>query len=182
MINVCSGRLDSLYYAAKLHIFHQTAKKKQKKPSLTNGIALAGPCELIAGESGSPLLRGFSPPALPHPWSAYSFFPSLFCCFSFYSYFCSVIKDIWLMTSFALNNLWTYLQGLSLSQHDREWLANKLIMPKEKTATLSAEERKAEFLKLAGIWSETEEGEEYYQMMKHRNEGRPLNREINLDD
>ena len=45
------------------------------------------------------------------------------------------------MTSFALNNLWTYLQGLSLSQDDREWLANKLIMPKEKTATLSAEER-----------------------------------------
>ena len=33
------------------------------------------------------------------------------------------------MTSFALNNLWTYLQGLSLSQSDREWLANKLIMP-----------------------------------------------------
>ncbi len=35
------------------------------------------------------------------------------------------------MTSFALNNLWTYLQGLSLSQNDREWLANKLIMPRE---------------------------------------------------
>ena len=86
------------------------------------------------------------------------------------------------MTTFALNNLWAYLQGLSLSQDDREWLANKLIMPKEKTATLSAEERKAEFLKMAGIWSETEEGEEYYQMMKHRNDGRPLNREINLDD
>ena len=33
------------------------------------------------------------------------------------------------MTTFALNNLWTYLQGLSLSQNDREWLANKLIMP-----------------------------------------------------
>ena len=27
-----------------------------------------------------------------------------------------------------------------------------------------------------------EEGEEYYEMMKHRNDGRPLNREINLDD
>jgi len=81
------------------------------------------------------------------------------------------------MTTSALNNLWTYLQGLSLSKDDREWLANKLIMPKEKTATLSAEERKAEFLKLAGIWSETEEGEEYYQMMKHRNDGRPLNRD-----
>ena len=39
----------------------------------------------------------------------------------------------WLMTTFALNNLWAYLQGLSLSQNDREWLANKLIMPKENT-------------------------------------------------
>ena len=37
------------------------------------------------------------------------------------------------MTTFALNNLWAYLQGLSLSQSDREWLANKLIMPKENT-------------------------------------------------
>ena len=55
-------------------------------------------------------------------------------------------------------------------------------MPKEKTIELSPEERKAEFLKMAGIWSDTEEGEEYYQMMKHRNDGRPLNREIILDD
>lgn len=86
------------------------------------------------------------------------------------------------MTTFALNNLGTYLQGLSLSQNEREWLADKLIMPKEKTAELSAEERKAEFLKIAGIWSETEEGEAYYQMMKHRNDDRPLNRDINLDD
>ncbi len=30
------------------------------------------------------------------------------------------------MTSVALNNLWTYLQGLSLSQKDRHWLAGKL--------------------------------------------------------
>ena len=41
----------------------------------------------------------------------------------------------WLMTTFALNNLWNYLQGLSLSQSDREWLANKLIMPKDANAT-----------------------------------------------
>jgi len=86
------------------------------------------------------------------------------------------------MTTFALNNLWAYLQGLSLSQTAREWLANKLIMSKEKAVDLSAEERKAKFLKIAGIWSKTEEGEEYYQMMKHRNDERPLNREINLDD
>ncbi|MBR5061887.1 MAG: hypothetical protein IKX24_07060 [Prevotella sp.] len=31
------------------------------------------------------------------------------------------------MTTVALNNLWTYLQGLSLSQKDRNWLAGKLI-------------------------------------------------------
>lgn len=86
------------------------------------------------------------------------------------------------MTTFALNNLWTYLKGLSLTQSEREWLANKLIMPKDSVSELSAEERKAKFLKMAGIWSESEEGEEYYQMMKHRNDGRPANREVNLDD
>ena len=86
------------------------------------------------------------------------------------------------MTTFALNNLWTYLQGLSLSQSDREWLANKLIMPKEKENGLSAEERKTRFLRLAGIWSESEEGEEYYQMMKHRNDDRPANRIVDIDD
>ena len=86
------------------------------------------------------------------------------------------------MTTFALNNLWTYLQGLSLSQSDREWLANKLIMVKEEIPELTAEERKARFLELAGIWSEDAEGEEYYQMLKHRNDGRPQNRDINFDD
>lgn len=86
------------------------------------------------------------------------------------------------MATFALNNLWTYLQGLSLSQSDREWLANKLIMPKETAPNTSADEKMQEFLSMEGIWSEDAEGEEYYQMMKHRNDGRPLNREINLDE
>lgn len=86
------------------------------------------------------------------------------------------------MTSFALNNLWNYLQGLPLSQSDRKWLADKLVMSKEATPKLTAEERKAKFLEMAGIWSEDAEGEEYYQMLKHRNDGRPHNHEINLDD
>ena len=34
------------------------------------------------------------------------------------------------MTTLALNNLWTYIQGLSLAKKDREWLASKLIEPK----------------------------------------------------
>ena len=33
------------------------------------------------------------------------------------------------MTTFALNNLWSYLQGLSLTKKDREWLAGKLREP-----------------------------------------------------
>ena len=31
------------------------------------------------------------------------------------------------MTTFALNNLWAYIQGLSLTSRDRDWLAEKLI-------------------------------------------------------
>lgn len=34
------------------------------------------------------------------------------------------------MTTVALNNLWTYIDGLSLKQKDREWLASKLLEPK----------------------------------------------------
>lgn len=85
-----------------------------------------------------------------------------------------------LMTSFALNNLWTYLQGLSLTHSDRQWLANKLIMTTEASAEPTAEERMARFLSMEGCWSETEEGEEYYQMMKHRNDGHPANRVVEL--
>lgn len=86
------------------------------------------------------------------------------------------------MTTFALNNLWNYLQGLSLSQSDREWLADKLIMPKKNISELSAEERKARFLRLAGCWSESAEGEAHYQTMKNRDNDRPTNRTIIIDD
>jgi hypothetical protein len=34
------------------------------------------------------------------------------------------------MTTFALNNLWNYIEGLSLKQKDREWLASKLLESK----------------------------------------------------
>ncbi|MCR5038807.1 MAG: hypothetical protein K6A94_05670 [Bacteroidales bacterium] len=39
------------------------------------------------------------------------------------------------MTTFALNNLWAYLQGLMLSQSEREWLVGKLSEPVEKSST-----------------------------------------------
>ena len=43
------------------------------------------------------------------------------------------------MTTFALNNLWTYLQGLRLSQSEREWLAGKLSEPEEKVSDMANE-------------------------------------------
>lgn len=48
------------------------------------------------------------------------------------------------MTSFALNNLWTYLQGLMLSQSEREWLVGKLSEPTEKTTAASKDDKLAE--------------------------------------
>lgn len=41
------------------------------------------------------------------------------------------------MTTFALNHLWSYLQGLSLKQSDREWLASKLIEPAPNAAVVA---------------------------------------------
>ena len=34
-----------------------------------------------------------------------------------------------------MNNLWTYIQGLSLSQRNRKWLADKLVEPIEDAKT-----------------------------------------------
>lgn len=44
------------------------------------------------------------------------------------------------MTTFALNNLWTYLQGLMLSQSEREWLVGKLSEPIENTPDTTKED------------------------------------------
>ena len=44
------------------------------------------------------------------------------------------------MTTFALNNLWTDLQGLMLSQSEREWLVGKLSEPAEDTPTSAMED------------------------------------------
>ena len=33
------------------------------------------------------------------------------------------------MNAVSMNNLWTYIQGMSLKKKDREWLAGKLLEP-----------------------------------------------------
>ena len=44
-----------------------------------------------------------------------------------------------IMSTTALNNLWTYIKSLSLSYSDRKWLAEHLVEPEE---TERAKERK----------------------------------------
>lgn len=39
------------------------------------------------------------------------------------------------MTAMALNNLWLYIQGMSLKKKDREWLASKLLESVEDAKT-----------------------------------------------
>jgi len=39
------------------------------------------------------------------------------------------------MTAMALNNLWSYIQGLSLKKKEREWLASKLLEPVDDAKT-----------------------------------------------
>jgi hypothetical protein len=50
------------------------------------------------------------------------------------------------MTTFALNNLWSYLQGLMLSQSDREWLVGKLSEQMEKVSIADKEDEQASLL------------------------------------
>ncbi len=50
------------------------------------------------------------------------------------------------MTTFALNNLWSYLQGLMLSQSDREWLVGKLSEQMEKVSIAEKEDEQASLL------------------------------------
>ena len=39
------------------------------------------------------------------------------------------------MTTVQLNNLWSYIQGMSLKKKDREWLASKLLEPVDDAKT-----------------------------------------------
>jgi hypothetical protein len=65
-----------------------------------------------------------------------------------FCYFCSKKSNYRVMTTFALNNLWSYLQGLMLTQSEREWLAEKLSEPVEKTTTeVNGEEQVNQVLK-----------------------------------
>lgn len=82
------------------------------------------------------------------------------------------------MTTAALNNLWNYIQRLSLTQSERSWLVEKLSASAKKEKSTAIEDRKARFLEMAGSWAKTSEGRLHYKEMKQRNSNQPANRPI----
>ncbi|MBO5641040.1 MAG: hypothetical protein J5900_01215 [Prevotella sp.] len=71
------------------------------------------------------------------------------------------------MNTVAMNNLWTYLQGLSLTAKNKKWLSERLIEPKAVDKPVMTDEEIKEGLNLA------------FMHMKEVNEGKRLTRDIN---
>jgi hypothetical protein len=61
------------------------------------------------------------------------------------------------MTTMALNNLWRYLQGLSLSASNQRWLGERLIEASAKHGAATEEDMKLEMLNsLFGAWNDSD--------------------------
>lgn len=71
------------------------------------------------------------------------------------------------MNTVAMNNLWTYLQGLSLTAKNKKWLSERLLEPKAVDMPVMTDEEIKEGLNLA------------FMHMKEVNEGKRLTRDIN---
>ena len=64
------------------------------------------------------------------------------------------------MNAISLNNLWSYLEGLSLTASNRRWLGERLIEASATQASSSSEEMKQKKLdSLFGIWADSPDGE-----------------------
>ena len=61
------------------------------------------------------------------------------------------------MNAISLNNLWSYLQGLSLSASNQRWLGERLIEASVARTASAEDEKKIEKLNaLFGAWSGTD--------------------------
>ena len=64
------------------------------------------------------------------------------------------------MNAISLNNLWSYLQGLSLTASNQRWLGERLIEASESHSATSEEEAKLKKLNaLFGVLADTRDGE-----------------------
>lgn len=70
------------------------------------------------------------------------------------------------MNAISLNNLWSYLQGLSLTASNQRWLGEKLIEASATNSTTTEEEMKLKKLNsLFGVWANTSDGEKIEQII-----------------
>ncbi len=64
------------------------------------------------------------------------------------------------MNAISLNNLWNYLQGLSLTASNQRWLGEKLIEASVANSASMEKDAKLEKLNsLFGVWANTSDGE-----------------------
>ena len=76
------------------------------------------------------------------------------------------------MNTISLNNLWSYLQGLSLSASNQRWLGERLIEASESHSATSEEAKLKKLNALFGVWANTPDGEKIERsIMEARNAG-----------
>ncbi|MBR4648998.1 MAG: hypothetical protein IKO67_02475 [Bacteroidaceae bacterium] len=65
------------------------------------------------------------------------------------------------MNTISMNNLWSYLEGLSLTSANQRWLGKKLIKASAAKTSKTEEEKKLKKLdSLFGVWANTPDGEQ----------------------
>lgn len=67
------------------------------------------------------------------------------------------------MNTIALNNLWSYLQGLSLSANNKRWLGERLI---DSATTHHKTEKEKKLEKLTGVWNNAD-GEQIARAIRY---------------
>lgn len=56
------------------------------------------------------------------------------------------------MTTMAINNLWRFLQSLSMTANNKRWLAQRLLESAEISKTATSVDKQAAFEKSFGVW------------------------------
>ena len=71
------------------------------------------------------------------------------------------------MNTISLNNLWSYLQGLSLTASNQRWLAERLIAASTAHTIVQEESAKQKKLDaLFGVWADSADGDRIEQAIK----------------
>ena len=87
------------------------------------------------------------------------------------------------MNAISLNNLWSYLQGLSLTASNQRWLGEKLIEASAANSTATEEEMKLKKLNsLFGVWANTSDGEKIEHIIMDARKADYERKLVSMDD